>query len=61
MFRELTLERGAPLLCGCVGQNLDKEAKFDLKTRTRKTITRSARLTLSRAQKLLQDNDGLMA
>ena len=28
----MILKHGAPLLCGCgcVGQNLDKEAKFDL-------------------------------
>ena len=46
-------EHEAPLLCGCgcFDQNLDKEAKFDLntRTRTRKTITRSVRLMLSRA------------
>ena len=46
-------ESPSPLLCGCgfFGQNLDKGAKFDLntRTRTRKTITRSVRLTLSRA------------
>ena len=30
----MILERGAPWVCGfvCVGQNLDKEVKFDLMT-----------------------------
>ena len=50
LWIDTILERGASWVCGCVGQILDKEVKFDLMTGQGqgKTITRSAELECSR-------------
>ena len=45
LWIDTILERGASKVggCGCVGQNLDKEVKFDLKTDKDKNDHLSAR------------------
>ena len=48
---DMILERGAPLLCGCVGQNLDKEAKFDSNDKDKKKWSIEARGLRSLAPK----------